>query len=309
MSISALLVSPVFVSAYTLSVAPTRARAVTTSRLSPITMQEPHATVVFLRHGQSKWNAASLFTGWADVELTTLGKNEAAAGATAMWKEGIVVDVAFTSLLKRAQQTLDIVMRITGQEDLPVHRSWRLNERMYGALTGLNKKETVAKYGEEQVAQWRRSYSTPPPEISTDSEYWPGNDNQYAHIPLEDIPLSECLKDTVERCLPYWESSITPALGRGKTVLVAAHGNSIRGMLKHLDDISDDEITKLEIPTGIPLVYSLDKDLKPIPHPRAVAPLTGYFLVDEEELKRKQEEVANQSKLRYGVEEEAAAAA
>jgi len=204
------------------------------------------------------------------------------------------------------------VLKITDQEDIPVHQNWRLNERMYGALTGLNKKETVAKFGEDQVKLWRRSYSTPPPEIDTSSEYWPGNDNKYAHIPEEEIPLSECLKDTVDRCLPYWEESITPALKRGKTVLVAAHGNSIRGMLKHLDGISDDEITQLEIPTGIPLVYSLDKDLKTIPSDMSVAPLTGKFLVDQEELKRKQEEVANQSKLRYGVdveEQEAAAAA
>ena len=283
---------------------PTTARAATS-----IAMQEEHAKIVFLRHGQSVWNEASLFTGWADVPLTTLGKNEAAAGATSMWKEGITVDVAFTSLLMRAQQTLDIVLRITGQEDVPVHQNWRLNERMYGSLTGLNKKETVAKYGDDQVKKWRRSYSTPPPEISTDSEYWPGNDNKYAHIPLEDIPLSECLKDTVDRCLPYWEEAIVPALKRGKTVLVAAHGNSIRGMLKYLDDISDEEITKLEIPTGLPLVYKLDKDLKPIPDPDAVFPLTGRFLVDPEELRRKQEEVANQSKLRYGIVEEEAAAA
>jgi len=192
---------------------------------------------------------------------------------------------------------------------VPVHQNWRLNERMYGGLTGLNKKETVAKYGDEQVGKWRRSYSTPPPEIDTDSEYWPGNDNKYAHIPMEEIPLSECLKDTVDRCLPYWEESITPALKRGKTVLVAAHGNSIRGILKYVDGISDDEITQLEIPTGIPLVYRLNKDLQPIKSELAVAPLTGRFLVDEEELKRKQEEVANQSKLRYGVEEDEAAPA
>jgi len=261
------------------------------------------ATIIFLRHGQSIWNEASLFTGWADVELTTLGKNEAAQGATQMWQEGIKVDVAFTSLLTRAQQTLDIVLKITGQEDVPVHQNWRLNERMYGGLTGLNKKETVAKYGAEQVGQWRRSYSVPPPPIETDSQYWPGNDNKYAHIPEDEIPLSECLKDTVERCLPYWEESICSALKRGKTVLVAAHGNSIRGILKYLDDISDDEITKLEIPTGIPLVYRLDSNLKPIPSSRAVAPLTGHFLADLEELKKKQEEVANQSKLRYSQEE------
>jgi len=224
-------------------------------------------------------------------------------------RQGIVIDVAFTSLLKRAQQTLDIVMRITGQEDVPVHQNWRLNERMYGALTGLNKKETVAKFGDDQVKKWRRSYAIPPPEISTESEYWPGNDNKYAHIPMDEIPLAECLKDTVDRCLPYWEESITPALMRGKTVLVAAHGNSIRGILKYLDGISDEEITQLEIPTGIPLVYRLDKNLQPIKSELAVPPLTGRFLVDEEELKRKQEEVANQSKLRYGVEAEEAAPA
>eukprot|EP00908_Phaeocystis_cordata_P004205 Transcript_14591.p2 GENE.Transcript_14591~~Transcript_14591.p2 ORF type:complete len:332 (-),score=122.93 Transcript_14591:1166-2071(-) len=279
-----------------LSRAPTRASS---ARVPSIVAAEKHATVIFLRHGQSEWNAASLFTGWADVPLTTLGKNEAAQGATQMWKDGYQVDVAFTSLLKRAQQTLAIVLKITGQEDVPVHQNWRLNERMYGGLTGLNKKETVAKYGVEQVGQWRRSYDTPPPPIEKDSEYWPGNDNKYAHIPEADIPLSECLKDTVERCLPYWETSITPALKRGKTCLIAAHGNSIRGMLKYLDGISDEEITKLEIPTGIPLVYELDKDLKPIPSPDAVAPLTGKFLTDPEALKKAQEEVANQSKLRY----------
>ena len=237
------------VSAYSPGVAPLALRssaAATAARPSQIVMADDYATIVFLRHGQSVWNEASLFTGWADVELTTLGKNEAAAGATAMWKEGITVDVAFTSLLKRAQQTLDIVLRISGQESVPINANWRLNERMYGSLTGLNKKETVAKYGDDQVKKWRRSYATPPPEIDTSSEYWPGNDNKYAHIPVDEIPLSECLKDTVDRCLPYWEGSIVPALKRGKTVLVAAHGNSIRGILKYLDGISDDEITKLE---------------------------------------------------------------
>jgi 2,3-bisphosphoglycerate-dependent phosphoglycerate mutase len=259
-----------------------------------------HATIIFLRHGQSNWNEANRFTGWADVPLTTLGKNEAAGAATAMWEAGLNVDVAFCSLLTRAQQTLAIALKIMGQEDVPINYSWRLNERMYGGLTGLNKKETVAKYGDDQVKKWRRSYAIPPPPIEKDSPYWPGNDAKYAHIPEDEIPLSECLKDTVDRCLPYWERSIMPALKRGNTVLVAAHGNSIRGMLKYLDNISDSAITELEIPTGVPLVYRLDKDLKVMPSPLAVAPLTGHFLVDEAELKRKQEEVANQSKLRYG---------
>lgn len=262
--------------------------------------QEPHCTCIFLRHGQSTWNEASLFTGWADVELTTLGKNEAAKGATQLWSDGYKIDVAYTSLLKRAQQTLDIVLQITGQEDVPVHCNWRLNERMYGGLTGLNKKETAEKYGADQVKIWRRSYDTPPPPIDTDSKYWPGNDNSYAHIPADDIPLSECLKDTVERTVPYWDRSITPALKRGKTVLVAAHGNSIRGMLKHLDDISDEEIVDIEIPTGVPLVYKLDADLKPIKQPNAVAPLSGAFLGDASEIEKARQQVAEQSKVRTG---------
>jgi len=265
--------------------------------VAPIAMAEAHAQVVFLRHGQSLWNEANLFTGWANVELTTLGKNEAAAGATQMWKEGIKIDVAYSSRLKRAQQTLDIVLKITGQEDTPTHKCWRLNERMYGALTGLNKKETVAKYGEEQVKKWRRSYSTPPPPIDLDSEHWPGNSNEYAHIPFDDLPRSECLKDTVERTLPYWHGDIVPALKRGKTVLVAAHGNSIRGILKYLDEISDEEITKLEIPTGIPLVYTLDKNLKPIKSERARGVLSGHFLADLDALEKAQQAVADQTKV------------
>ena len=278
-------------------------RAVMFSRRSmSMEAEKPFATIVFVRHGQSQWNEANLFTGWADVELTTLGKNEAAMGATEMWKEGLKVDVAFTSLLKRAQQTLDIVLKISGQEHVPINQSWRLNERMYGALTGLDKKETVEKYGQEQVNEWRRSFSTPPPPIDISSEYWPGNDNKYAHIPVSKIPLSECLKDTVERCLPYWGGTIMPALERGKTVLVAAHGNSIRGMVKYLDDISDAEITSLEIPTGIPLVYQLDKDMKVIASPRAEGILRGYFLGDPEEIKAAQQKVAEQSKARYNAD-------
>lgn len=274
-------------------------RALSSRRVAPRMAAEPHATLVIVRHGQSEWNEANLFTGWADVGLTTLGKNEAAMGATEMWKEGLTVDVAFTSLLKRAQQTLEIVLKISGQEHVPVNANWRLNERMYGALTGLDKRETVEKYGEDQVKEWRRSFSTPPPPIDTDSEYWPGNDNKYAHIAEDKLPRSECLKDTVERCLPFWFGSVCPALSRGKKVLIAAHGNSIRGIVKVLDDISDEDITGLEIPTGIPLVYYLDKDLKPIKSERAVGLLSGYFLGDPDEIKKAQEKVANQSKLRY----------
>jgi len=264
---------------------------------------EPHATVIFLRHGQSTWNEASLFTGWADVELTTLGKNEAAKAATAMWKEGFEVDVAYTSRLKRAQQTLEIVLKITGQEHVHVHKCWKLNERMYGALTGLNKKETAEKYGADQVKEWRRSFDTRPPDIDRSSKYWPGNDNEYAHIPEDDIPLAECLKDTIERTVPYWERDIVPALKRGKTVLVAAHGNSIRGLLKHLDGISDEGIMDVEVPTGIPLVYHLDADLQPLHHERAVKPLSGYFLGDSDAVAAAQKQVAEQSQVRYGEKE------
>ena len=263
----------------------------------------PHCTVIFLRHGQSEWNEASLFTGWANVELTTLGKNEAARAATQLWREGYKIDVAYTSLLKRAQQTLNIVLSITGQEGVPVHQNWRLNERMYGALTGLDKKETADKYGPEQVKIWRRSFDTRPPDIDTSSKYWPGNDNEYAHINENEIPLAECLKDTVERTLPYWDRSIVPALQRGKTVLVAAHGNSIRGMLKALDEISNEEIVGIEIPTGVPLVYQLDEKLRPIKNPKAVGPLSGVFLGDADEVAQAQQQVAEQSKVRYGEKE------
>lgn len=220
-----------------------------------------------------------------------------AAGATWIWKEGLEFDVAYTSELQRAQQTLRLVMEITGQDDLTVHKSWRLNERMYGALQGLNKKETVQKYGDEQVLQWRRSFTTPPPPCELDSEYYPGNDNKYIHVPEADIPRSECLKDTIDRTLPYWETAIVPALKRGKTVLIAAHGNSIRGMVKALDGIADDDIVGLEIPTGVPLLYELDADLKPLKDPRSFGMLSGAFLGDPEEIAAAQKKVADQTKV------------
>ena len=275
-------------SALAFSVAPLAARPATVApalvpRSSPhsVTMAAPdgtYATVIFLRHGQSEWNAASLFTGWADVPLTTLGKNEAAMAATDLWREGFKVDVAYSSRLQRAKQTLDIVLDITGQNDVPKNRCWRLNERMYGGLTGLNKVETAEKYGADQVKLWRRSYDVPPPDVDEASEYFPANDAEYLHIPIEEIPKAECLKDCIERTLPYWFSDITPALKRGKTILIAAHGNSIRGMLKHLDKISDEDILDVEVPTAIPLVYHLDEKLQPLPTGRGEAPLTGYFL-------------------------------
>jgi 2,3-bisphosphoglycerate-dependent phosphoglycerate mutase len=256
--------------------------------------------ICFVRHGQSEWNAKNLFTGWADVPLTTLGKNEAAAGATWIWKEGLTFDVAYTSELTRAQQTLAIVQTITSQEDLTVHKSWRLNERMYGALQGLDKKETVLKYGADQVQLWRRSYDTPPPACELDSEYWPGNDNKYAHVPAADVPRSECLKDTIDRTMPYWDAAVVPALERGKTVLIAAHGNSIRGMVKALDGIGDEDIVGLEIPTGVPLLYELDADLKPLKDPRSFGLLSGAFLGDPAEIKAAQERVAAQTSVAKG---------
>jgi 2,3-bisphosphoglycerate-dependent phosphoglycerate mutase len=258
---------------------------------------EPHARVVFVRHGQSDWNCKNLFTGWADPELTTLGRNEAAMGAVEMWKEGLSIDVAYTSELTRAQQTLAIVLSIINQEDVATHRSWRLNERMYGALTGLDKKETVEKYGADQVAEWRRSYDTPPPPVEAASEHNPATDNTYAHVPTEDLPQSECLKDCVARTMPYWDAAIAPALAKGKTVLVAAHGNSIRGMVKMLDGISDADIAGLEIPTGIPLVYALDANLRPIKDARASGLLSGAFLGDPAEIAAAQEKVAAQTKV------------
>ena len=256
-----------------------------------------HCRVVFVRHGQSDWNNKNLFTGWADPDLTTLGKAEASMGAIEMWKEGLNFDVAFTSELTRAQETLDIVLKIMNQEQVTKHRSWRLNERMYGGLTALDKKATVEKYGTDQVQLWRRSYDIPPPPVDESSEYFPGNDNRYAHLPDADIPRSECLKDCVERTMPFWDSAIVPALDKGKTVLVAAHGNSIRGMVKMLDDISDDDITGLEIPTGVPLLYTLDAKLRPIPDPRAAGLLTGAFLGDPAEIAAAQEKVAAQTKV------------
>ena len=197
----------------------------------------------------------------------------------------------------KARGTLEIVLKIMNQEQVTKHRSWRLNERMYGGLTALDKKATVEKYGTDQVQLWRRSYDIPPPPVDESSEYFPGNDNRYAHLPDADIPRSECLKDCVERTMPFWDSAIVPALDKGKTVLVAAHGNSIRGMVKMLDDISDDDITGLEIPTGVPLLYTLDAKLRPIPDPRAAGLLTGAFLGDPAEIAAAQEKVAAQTKV------------
>lgn len=239
----------------------------------------PHARVVFMRHGQSAWNVANLFTGWHDVELTELGVAEATSGGIELAKAGIEFDLAFTSRLKRAQNTCAIALKECDQS-VEVIKDWRLNERHYGALQGMDKKETVAQYGKAQVQLWRRSYDVPPPPVEEGSVHDPRSNPLYSDIEPSLLPTCECLKDTVDRCLPLWHEEIAPALREGKTVLVAAHGNSIRGLLKYLDNISEDEITGVEIPTGVPLVYDLDASLNPIPGNGAIAPLNGCFLGD-----------------------------
>lgn len=239
-----------------------------------------HARLVFMRHGQSAWNVANLFTGWHDVELTALGVTEAKSGGTELAKAGIEFDIAFTSSLKRAQNTCAIALNECDQTDTKVVKDWRLNERHYGNLQGMDKKACVEQYGKDQVQLWRRSYDVPPPPVDEGSIHDPRTDSLYSDIDPSLLPASECLKDTVARCMPLWHEEIAPALQEGKTVLVAAHGNSIRGLLKYLDDVSEADITGVEIPTGVPLVYDLDADLKPIPANGAIAPLSGCFLGD-----------------------------
>jgi 2,3-bisphosphoglycerate-dependent phosphoglycerate mutase len=220
--------------------------------------------LVLIRHGQSVWNKANLFTGWKDVDLSEQGVVEAVTAAQRLKGAGYDFDVCYTSVLTRAIKTLHIVLEGLDRLWLPVHKSWRLNERHYGALQGLNKAETAEKYGDEQVRIWRRSYTTPPPSLDRDDERYPGSDPRYAALDPAVIPTAECLKDTVDRVLPYWHSDIAPAIGQGQRVIIAAHGNSLRGLIKYLDDVSDDDILGVEIPTGVPLVYELDDGLKPI---------------------------------------------
>jgi 2,3-bisphosphoglycerate-dependent phosphoglycerate mutase len=219
-------------------------------------------TLVLLRHGQSTWNAENLFTGWVDVPLSEQGENEARRGGELLAKAGLLPDLVHTSLLRRAISTANLALDAADRHWIPVRRDWRLNERHYGALQGKNKKQTLEEFGEEQFMLWRRSYDTPPPPIDPNDEFSQVGDPRYADLG-EAAPLTECLKDVVERLLPYWESSIVPDLRTGKTVLVAAHGNSLRALVKHLDGISDEDIAGLNIPTGIPLRYDLTEDLKP----------------------------------------------
>ncbi len=219
--------------------------------------------LVLLRHGHSTWNAENLFTGWVDVGLNEQGVAEAERGAEMLREAGIAPDVSHTSVLRRAIRTAEIVLNGIDRHWIPVRRSWRLNERHYGALQGKDKKATLEEYGEEQFMIWRRSYDTPPPPLPDDSEFSQAGDDRYADLSDEQMPRTECLADVLDRMLPYWDDSIVPDLRAGKTVLVTAHGNSLRALVKHLDDITEDEIVGLNIPTGIPLVYELDDNLKP----------------------------------------------
>ena len=244
--------------------------------------------LVLLRHGLSQWNSDNRFTGWVDVPLSEQGEAEARAAGKLLRSEGFVFDRAYTSVLKRAIKTLWIALEELDLMWIPVVRTWRVNERMYGGLQGLNKSETTAKHGEAQVKIWRRSYDVPPPALEESSEYSPSKDARYKDLKPSELPRTECLKDTVERFLPFWESEIAPAIKSGKRVLITAHGNSLRALVKHLDNVSDDEIAELNIPTGIPLVYELDANLKPI-KPR-------YYLGDPEAAERAAKAVASQIK-------------
>ncbi|KMY23273.1 phosphoglyceromutase [Actinobaculum suis] len=242
-------------------------------------------TLVLLRHGESEWNSKNLFTGWVDVPLSEKGRAEAKHGGELLKENNILPDVVFTSLLRRAITTANIALDAADRHWIPVHRDWRLNERHYGALQGLNKKEIRDEYGEDQFMAWRRSYDVPPPNIELGSTWSQDQDPRYAGQP---VPRAECLKDVIERMLPYWESEIVPTIKTGQTVLIAAHGNSLRGIVKHLDEISDEAISGLNIPTGIPLVYELDEEtLKPVKK-------GGTYL--DPEAQKKIDEVANQGK-------------
>lgn len=223
--------------------------------------------LVLIRHGESQWNKENRFTGWTDVDLSEKGVEEATRAGEKLLSDGFVFDIAFTSVLKRANRTLDIVlekMGLAGGGAVPIRKSWRLNERHYGALQGLNKAETAAKYGDEQVKIWRRSYDVRPPALEKDDPRYPGHDSLYKDLSESELPTTECLKDTVERFLPFWESDILPSLKEGRRVLIVAHGNSLRALAKYLEGMSDEEILKFEIPTGKPLVYELDDEFRPV---------------------------------------------
>jgi 2,3-bisphosphoglycerate-dependent phosphoglycerate mutase len=243
--------------------------------------------LVLLRHGESVWNKENRFTGWVDVGLSEKGVEEAKEAGRVLAGEGFVFDVAYTSMLKRAIKTLWLAQEEMDLMYIPVHHNWRLNERHYGALQGLNKAETAEKHGMDQVKIWRRSYDVLPPALTPDSPYYPANDRRYAEVPKAELPLTECLKDVVARFLPYWLDTLAPAVKSGKKVIIAAHGNSLRALVKYLDQIPDEEIAGLNIPTGIPLVYELSEEMKPLKH---------YYLGDQEKIQAAIQSVADQLK-------------
>ncbi|MEP6944959.1 MAG: 2,3-diphosphoglycerate-dependent phosphoglycerate mutase [Acidobacteriota bacterium] len=243
--------------------------------------------LVLIRHGESQWNKENRFTGWKDVDLSEKGEVEAHAAGKLLKAEGFVFDEAFTSVLKRAIRTLWIVLDELDLMWIPETKSWRLNERHYGGLQGLNKSETAAEYGDDQVLIWRRSYDVRPPDLEISDERYLGNEPQYADVPKDAFPAAECLKDTVERVMPFWTGEIAPRIMDGKKLIIAAHGNSIRAMVKYLDGIADDQIVGVNIPTGVPLIYELDADLKPI---------RNYYLGDDDAIRAAQDAVANQGK-------------
>jgi 2,3-bisphosphoglycerate-dependent phosphoglycerate mutase len=249
-----------------------------------------------MRHGESVWNQENKFTGWCDVPLSAKGVEEAAEGGQILNDAGFKFDVAYTSYLKRAINTMNHTLEATDCLWIPTIKAWQLNERHYGGLQGLDKQATVAKYGKEQVLVWRRSFDIPPPDIDVSSEHFPGNDPKYAGVPKHLLPTTESLKTTAERVLPYWKSDITPMIRSGKKVLIAAHGNSLRALVMHLDNISTDSITELNIPTATPLCYELDEDLKPIPHKDAIGPLTARYIGDLAKIRARIEGVKNQTK-------------
>jgi 2,3-bisphosphoglycerate-dependent phosphoglycerate mutase len=245
--------------------------------------------IVLLRHGESTWNKENRFTGWTDVDLTAKGLQEAQSAGQLLRKQGYTFDIAFTSVLKRAIRTLWITLDEMDLMWIPIQHSWRLNERHYGALQGLNKAETAAKYSEEQVLIWRRSYNIQPPALTIHDDRYPGTDPRYKNLNRDEIPLTECLEDTVVRFLPYWNTTIAPQVQAGKNIIIVAHGNSLRALIKYLDNMSEEEIINCNIPTGIPLVYELDDDLKPI---------RNYYLGNVAEIQEAMKIVANQGKLK-----------
>jgi 2,3-bisphosphoglycerate-dependent phosphoglycerate mutase len=248
-------------------------------------------TLVLLRHGLSQWNLEDRFTGWVDVDLAAQGEREARQSGELIAAADLQLDRCFASVLTRAIRTADLALAVAGQLWIPLQKDWRLNERHYGGLTGLNKAETAAQHGEEQVKVWRRSYDVPPPPVDPASQYHPANDERYRWLPADVLPATECLKDVVARMLPYWYDAIVPDLRAGHTVLVAAHGNSLRALVKHLDGMTDDEVVELNIPTGVPRVYDLDADLRPV----------GWrYLGDPEAIARKAEAVARQGAAQGG---------